>query len=71
MTLDAGPYAPRRPADADQRGVALVFQEITINPSLIVAENIFIGAAPELRRAWLLDGGECEATPRPCWTLRR
>ena len=47
MTLDGAPYAPQSAFDATHRGVALVHQEITINRSLSVAENIFIG---DLRR---------------------
>ncbi len=43
MTLDGAPYAPQSTFDATQKGVALVHQEITINRSLSVAENIFIG----------------------------
>jgi ABC-type sugar transport system ATPase subunit len=47
MTLDGAPYAPQSTFDATHSGVALVHQEITINRSLSVAENIFIG---DLRR---------------------
>ena len=43
MTLDDVPYAPQSIVDAASRGVALVHQEITINRSLTIAENIFIG----------------------------
>ena len=42
MELDGKPYAPRTMRDAQRSGVALVFQEMTINPSLNVAENILI-----------------------------
>lgn len=42
MSLDGAPYAPPSSSDAAGRRVALVFQEITINRSLTVAENIFI-----------------------------
>lgn len=42
MTFDGQPYAPRNLREAQARGVALVFQEITINFALGVAENIFI-----------------------------
>jgi ribose transport system ATP-binding protein len=52
MTLDGAPYAPTSALDATHKGVALVHQEITINRSLSIAENIFIG---DLRRhAWPL-----------------
>ena len=43
MTLDGAPYAPHSAFDATRRGVALVHQEITINRSLSIAENVFIG----------------------------
>ena len=43
MTLGDAPYAPQSVVDAASRGVALVHQEITINRSLTIAENIFIG----------------------------
>ncbi|QKE90911.1 sugar ABC transporter ATP-binding protein [Lichenicola cladoniae] len=44
MTLDDAPFAPQSIVDATARGVALVHQEITINRSLTIAENIFIGS---------------------------
>lgn len=43
MKLDGAPYAPQSTFDATHNGVALVHQEITINRSLSIAENIFIG----------------------------
>jgi len=43
MSLDGAPYVPQSTFDATHRGVALVHQEITINRSLSIAENIFIG----------------------------
>ncbi|MBE0689343.1 MAG: sugar ABC transporter ATP-binding protein, partial [Anaerolineae bacterium] len=42
MTFDGQPYAPRNLREAQVRGVALVFREITVNFALGVAENIFI-----------------------------
>lgn len=42
MLLDGAPFRPRDLHAAEQRGVALVFQELTINPSLSIAENIYI-----------------------------
>jgi ribose transport system ATP-binding protein len=44
MTLNGAPYAPQSTTEASARGVALVHQEITINRSLTIAENIFIGS---------------------------
>ncbi|NDJ60348.1 MAG: sugar ABC transporter ATP-binding protein [Chloroflexi bacterium] len=42
LTLDDQPYEPRSLRDAQDAGVALVFQEITIIPSISIAENIYI-----------------------------
>lgn len=42
MTLDEASYAPPSVVGAAALGVSLVYQEITINRSLTVAENIFI-----------------------------
>jgi ribose transport system ATP-binding protein len=42
MTLNGQLYAPANMRRAQQAGVALVFQEMTINRSLDIAENIFI-----------------------------
>ena len=57
MVLDGQPYAPRSVTEATRRGVGLVFQEITINPSLTVAENIFAGRLASFRRYGLLTRG--------------
>ena len=57
ITLDGVPYAPRSLAEAVARGVGLVFQEITVNPSLTVAENIFAGQLRAFRRKGLLFAG--------------
>lgn len=40
--LDNIPYNPRHITEARELGVTLVFQEMTINPSLDIAENIYI-----------------------------
>lgn len=42
MSLNGKPYAPQSLADAAASGVALVHQEITINRSLSIAENVYI-----------------------------
>lgn len=42
ININGKPYAPRTMREAQAAGVALVFQEMTINPSLDIAENIFI-----------------------------
>ena len=54
ITIDGAPYAPQSLNEAVSRGVGLVFQEITINPSLTVAENVFAGQLRRFRRGGLL-----------------
>ena len=54
VLLDGQPFAPRSLAEAEARGVGLVYQEITINPSLSIAENIYIGHLRRWRRGGLL-----------------
>jgi ABC-type sugar transport system ATPase subunit len=54
MSLDGSPYAPRSLTDATRAGIGLVFQEMTINPSLTVAENIFAGQLRRFRRGGML-----------------
>jgi ribose transport system ATP-binding protein len=55
MRLDGAPYQPRDPLDARRRGVAMVYQELSLAPHLTVAENILLGAEPSrggfIRRA--------------------
>ncbi|MCA9604719.1 MAG: sugar ABC transporter ATP-binding protein [Myxococcales bacterium] len=43
MVFDGAPYAPRRPADAIDRGVAMVYQELNLAPDLTVAQNLLLG----------------------------
>ncbi|HBH54004.1 MAG TPA: sugar ABC transporter [Planctomycetaceae bacterium] len=53
MELDGAPYQPRRPADARQAGVAMIYQELNLAPHLSVEDNIMLGQ--EVSRAgWLL-----------------
>jgi ribose transport system ATP-binding protein len=43
MTLDGEPYAPAGPQDARRRGVAMVYQELTLAPHLTVEANVVLG----------------------------
>jgi ribose transport system ATP-binding protein len=43
MTLDTQLYAPHGPHDARRRGVAMVYQELTLAPHLTVEANIMLG----------------------------
>jgi ribose transport system ATP-binding protein len=55
MTLDGEPYAPRDPQDARRRGVAMVYQELTLAPHLTVGANVMLGQEP--KRFGFLRGG--------------
>jgi ABC-type sugar transport system ATPase subunit len=55
VLLDNVPFAPRSLREAAARGVGLVFQEITINPALSVAENVYLGQLRRYRRSGLLN----------------
>jgi ribose transport system ATP-binding protein len=76
MMVSGEPYAPRGPADARQRGIAHIHQELALCAHLSVAENILMGVEPSrggwLRRdelhdraaALLADFGRAEIDPR-------
>ena len=53
--LDGAVYAPRDLRDAERSGVALVFQELNVNRSLSVAENVMLGRLRRYRRFGLVD----------------
>jgi ribose transport system ATP-binding protein len=46
MTLNGLPYAPAGPLEARQRGVAMIYQELTLAPHLSVAANVLLGQEP-------------------------
>ncbi|MBX9789730.1 MAG: sugar ABC transporter ATP-binding protein [Pirellulales bacterium] len=52
MTLAGEPYAPRHPADALVRGVAMIYQELNLAPDLSVEANILLGQERS-RWGWL------------------
>src|SRR5262249_49473443 len=43
MSLDGRPYAPSGPSEARRRGVAMIYQELTLAPHLSVEANIMLG----------------------------
>ncbi len=43
MSLGGSPYSPRGPRDALARGVAMIYQELTIAPDLSVEANVMLG----------------------------
>ncbi|RCW86770.1 sugar ABC transporter ATP-binding protein [Paracoccus lutimaris] len=46
MELDGQPYLPQNPTEASQRGLAIVFQELSLCNNLSVAENIMATHEP-------------------------
>jgi ribose transport system ATP-binding protein len=46
ITVDGAPWAPRGPADARSRGLAMVHQELALCPHLDVASNVALGIEP-------------------------
>ena len=46
ILLDGSPYRPADPLDARRRGVAMVYQELSLAPHLTVADNILLGDEP-------------------------
>ena len=62
MTLDGKPYAPRGPLEARKRGVAMIYQELSLAPDLSVAENILLGVEPN--QAGFLNLGAMQKSAR-------
>jgi ribose transport system ATP-binding protein len=46
MFLEGQPYAPSGPSEARRRGVAMVYQELTLAPHLSVEANVLLGLEP-------------------------
>src|ERR1700677_1795772 len=47
MWLDGERYQPRDPLDARRRGVAMIYQELSLARHLSVKENILLGVEPK------------------------
>ena len=52
LELDGQPYAPASPHDAHHKGVAMIYQELTLAPHLSAQENILLGAESS-RLGWI------------------
>jgi len=52
MEIEGRPYAPENPHDARMKGVAMIYQELTLSLHLSVQENILLGAESG-RLGWL------------------
>jgi len=46
MILQGRPYRPRGPLQARGRGVAMIYQELSLAPDLSVEENVLLGVEP-------------------------
>jgi ribose transport system ATP-binding protein len=52
LRLDGAAYRPRDPLDGRRRGVAMIYQELSLAPHLSVEDNIVLGVEPA-RFGWL------------------
>lgn len=55
ISLSGRRINPRRPAEADDLGIAMIYQELSVLPDLDVAENIMLTCAPPRPGRFLLD----------------
>ncbi|KQT50987.1 D-ribose transporter ATP-binding protein [Aureimonas sp. Leaf454] len=63
IRLDGQPVSFQGPQDAMRAGIVTIYQELSLIPTLSVAENIFIGRAP-LGRLGLVDWGRMRREAR-------
>ncbi len=73
MLLDGGHFAPSGPQEARRRGVAMIYQELTLAPDLSVEANMLLGLEPTRCSA---SSGRVSAAAgcrkrSPCWSIRR
>jgi inositol transport system ATP-binding protein len=54
IIFNGAAYAPADPLEAKAKGIVTIYQELSLIPTLSVAENIFVGRAP-LNRLHLVD----------------
>lgn len=53
LLLDGEPYEPANRREAQADGIVMVLQELSVLPTLSVAENLFLGALPRHWLGWL------------------
>jgi len=63
ITFDGADYRPSSPDAAKRAGIVTIYQELSLIPTLSVAENIFIGRAP-VGRLGLIDWRRMRAETR-------
>ncbi|RYX83123.1 sugar ABC transporter ATP-binding protein [bacterium] len=62
MILGEQNYAPKDPLEARRRGVAMIYQELSLAPHLTAAENILLGVEPNT--GGVLKRGEMQSVAR-------
>ncbi|CAN5236068.1 sugar ABC transporter ATP-binding protein [soil metagenome] len=55
VTFEGRPYRPSQPRDAQDAGIAVIYQEFTLFRDLTVAENVFAGREPHQRLTRAID----------------
>jgi ribose transport system ATP-binding protein len=63
IAVDGQPVQIRSPHDARALGIAMIFQEFSLIPTLTVAQNVFLTREPRLPSG-LIDDGACEERAR-------
>ncbi len=58
IELDGAPVRFRSPHDAARRGIAVIYQELSLIPSLSVADNVFLGREKCRRAGWMNFAGQ-------------
>jgi ribose transport system ATP-binding protein len=64
LSLDGEPLSFASPREAQERGIAMIHQELNLVPHLSVAENIYLGREP--LRGWLVDRRKLRADAQAC-----
>ncbi|MCA3748622.1 MAG: sugar ABC transporter ATP-binding protein, partial [Rubrobacter sp.] len=63
VRVNGEPVEIRSPQEAQEKGIAMIFQEFSLIPTLSVAENIFLNSEPR-GKGGLLDDGESRRRTR-------
>ncbi|MFL6698503.1 MAG: sugar ABC transporter ATP-binding protein [Vitreoscilla sp.] len=64
LSLDGESLCFTSPREAQERGIAMIHQELNLVPHLSVAENIYLGREP--LRGWLVDRRKLRADAQSC-----
>ena len=69
ILLDASPYRPADPRDADRAGIAFIHQELNLFTNLSIAENLFISDFPRRGGLPLVDRTRLRERTRECLAM--